>query len=75
MIEHHHDWDAGDLGCGELVLGLRRRLRAHPGEVLRLVARDAGAPADLEAFCRMTGDEFLGSDPATTTFWLRARRA
>ena len=39
-------WDAGDLGCGELVLELRERLAAlHPGAMLRLVARDAGAPA------------------------------
>jgi len=50
------EWDAGDLGCGELVLELRARLAAlRPGAVLRLVARDPGAPADLPAWCRMTG--------------------
>ncbi len=50
------EWDAGDLGCGELVLELRARLTAlRPGDVLRLVARDPGAPADLPAWCRMTG--------------------
>ena len=50
------EWDAGDLGCGELVLELRMRLHAmRPGAVLRLVARDPGAPADLPAWCRMTG--------------------
>ena len=50
------EWDAGDLGCGELVLELRARLGGlRPGGVLRLVARDPGAPADLPAWCRMTG--------------------
>jgi tRNA 2-thiouridine synthesizing protein A len=50
------EWNAGDLGCGELVLELRRRLLAMtPGQVLRLEARDPGAPADIPAWCRMTG--------------------
>ena len=50
------EWDAGDLGCGELVLELRMRLGAmRSGQVLRLTARDLGAPQDLPAWCRMTG--------------------
>ena len=49
-------WDAGDLGCGELLLELRTRLSAlGPGQVLRLTAHDLGAPEDLPAWCRMTG--------------------
>ncbi len=51
-----HEWDAGDMGCGQLVLELRARVeRLRPGEVFTLVARDPGAPADLPAWCRMTG--------------------
>jgi tRNA 2-thiouridine synthesizing protein A len=50
------EWDAGDLGCGELVLELLTRLSAmRPGQVLRLTALDLGAPQDLPAWCRMTG--------------------
>ena len=50
------DWDAGELGCGELVLELRMRVGAmRPGQVLRLIARDPGARADMPAWCRMTG--------------------
>jgi tRNA 2-thiouridine synthesizing protein A len=50
------EWDAGDLGCGELVLELHMRLSAmRPGQALRLTARDPGAPQDLPAWCRMTG--------------------
>jgi tRNA 2-thiouridine synthesizing protein A len=50
------EWNAGELGCGELVLELRLRLDAMaPGQVLKLTALDLGAPADLPAWCRMTG--------------------
>jgi tRNA 2-thiouridine synthesizing protein A len=50
------EWDAGDLGCGELALGLRVRLEAmSPGRVLKLIARDPGARADIPAWCRLTG--------------------
>ena len=53
-------WDAGDLGCGDLVLQLRLRVEAlAPGEVLRLTARDPGARADIPAWCRMTGHTLL----------------
>jgi tRNA 2-thiouridine synthesizing protein A len=55
-------WDAGDLGCGELVLELKLRLdRLRPGHVLKLVALDPGAPADLPAWCRMTGHTLVSA--------------
>ena len=58
------EWDAGDLGCGELVLELRTRLSAMgPGQVLRLIARDPGAPQDLPAWCRMTGHTLVSHEP------------
>ena len=56
------EWDAGDMGCGELVLELRARMRAlEHGHTLRLIARDPGAPADLPAWCRMTGHALVSS--------------
>lgn len=56
-------WDAGELGCGELVLELRRRLEAmRPGHVLKLVARDPGAPSDVPAWCRLTGHALVAAD-------------
>jgi tRNA 2-thiouridine synthesizing protein A len=49
-------WDAGDMGCGELIVILRKRVRAlPPGSVLHLIARDPGAVEDLPAWCRLTG--------------------
>lgn len=44
------------MGCGELIIELRRRMRALPSRgVLHLVAQDPGAPEDLPAWCAMTG--------------------
>lgn len=60
-----HFWDAGDLGCGDLVLPLRSRLGAMaPGARLRLRATDPAAPVDLPAWCRLTGHTLVaGSHP------------
>jgi tRNA 2-thiouridine synthesizing protein A len=56
------EWDAGDMGCGDLVLELRGRVEALvPGRVLRLTARDPGAPADIPAWCRMTGHALVSA--------------
>ena len=64
-------WNAGDLGCGELVITLRRRLRDMPGATLKLIATDTGAPEDIPAWCRMTGDTLLRAEPPV--YWIRAR--
>jgi tRNA 2-thiouridine synthesizing protein A len=57
-------WDAGDMGCGELVFLLAMRMRAlGPGRLLELVATDLGAPHDIPAWCRMTGHALLLADP------------
>jgi len=60
----HETWDAGDLGCGDLVLELRLKLKAMAsGEVLKLTARDPGAPQDLPAWCGLTGHALLHATP------------
>lgn len=76
MSEPHSDdvWDAGGMGCGDLVLRLRMKLRAMPGKTLKVIATDSGAPADLPSFCRMTKDELLHTDSATHAYWIKARR-
>ena len=64
-------WNAGDLGCGELVMELRMRLRNMPGQTLKLTATDAGASQDLPAWCRMTGNQLVSAEPPY--FWIRAK--
>jgi tRNA 2-thiouridine synthesizing protein A len=58
------EWDAGTMGCGELILELRQRLGALPaGTTLKLIARDPGVPEDLPAWCRMTGHRLVQAAP------------
>ncbi len=56
-------WDAGELGCGDLVLLLRSKLRKLlPGKILHLTALDPAAPLDIPAWCNLTGNTLLASD-------------
>lgn len=52
-----HDYDAGTLGCGDgLAAEFRRRITSIPvGDVLRVIARDPSAKADLPPLARMMG--------------------
>jgi TusA-related sulfurtransferase len=52
VIDPDAEWDAGDMGCGDLVLELHYRIaRLEPGQVLKVIALDPGAPADMPAWC------------------------
>ena len=73
-IRESATWDAGALGCGELVLELRNRLRAMPGGVLKVVATDPGAPADIPAWCRLTGNALLRQDAVACCYWIQAKQ-
>lgn len=72
-LPHDIEWNAGELSCGDLVLELRRRVRASPGQVFKVIALDPGAPADLPAWCAMTGHTLLGQDAAAAAYWIRAK--
>ncbi|MBI4864226.1 MAG: sulfurtransferase TusA family protein [Candidatus Riflebacteria bacterium] len=66
------EWDAGDLGCGELTLGLRARMnKLFAGQVLRLVTGDPGALEDLSSWCRLTGHGLVSAAPPV--FLIRRR--
>jgi tRNA 2-thiouridine synthesizing protein A len=56
-------WDAGDMGCGELVMELRIRLNSlPPGSVFTIRATDPAAPEDIPAWCRLTGHGLVSAD-------------
>lgn len=73
QLDARDEWHAGDMGCGELVMILRRKLREMPGEVLKVIALDAAAPIDIEAWCRMTNNELLRADIPNHSYWIRSR--
>jgi len=65
-------FDAGDMGCGDLVLELRARLMdLAPGAVLEVRATDPGAPEDLPAWCRVTRHTLVQSEHPR--YWIRRR--
>ncbi len=69
-FSHSAAWDAGDMGCGDLVLELRLRFQQmKAGEILKLTARDLGAPEDLPSWCRLTGHTLLGAEHPV--YWIR----
>lgn len=57
-------WDAGDMGCGELVVKLKLKLRdeLEPGKIIHLTATDPGAPEDIPAWCRLTQNTLVFQD-------------
>jgi len=66
------EWDAGDMGCGDLVLELRLRVQAlGPGKVLKVTAHDPGAPEDLPAWCRLTGHTLVRAEHPE--YWIRRK--
>ena len=67
-----HRHDAGDQGCGDLVLELRNVLRGlAPGDVLHVTATDPAAPIDLPAWCGLTGHTLLRA--THPDYWIRRR--
>ena len=72
-MKFDQEWNAGELGCGDLVLELRRRVREAPGQVFKVIALDLGAPEDIPAWCGMTGHELLAQDLAAHTYFIRAK--
>lgn len=70
---HDAAYDAGDLGCGDLVLELRFRLKElAPGAVLHVTATDPAAPIDLPAWCGLCGHTLRhASHPQ---YWIQRKR-
>jgi len=67
------EWDAGEMGCGELLLKLRVKLRQIPGQVIRLIALDRGAIEDIPSYCRITGHQLLLADPEQGVFFIKSK--
>ena len=67
------EWNAGELGCGELLLKLRVKLRNMPGQIIRLIALDRGAIEDIPSYCRITGHRLLMADPDKGIFLIKAK--
>jgi len=57
-------FDSVDHGCGDFILELRAQLADLPaGSILMVASRDAGAPVEVPAWCRLTGHRLLETEP------------
>lgn len=66
------EWDAGLLGCGEILILLRGRMQSlKTGQVLKLTARDQAAPVEMPAWCRLTGRTLLHAQHPD--YWIQQR--
>lgn len=55
--------DAGETGCGELVMLIFQRMKTlAPGAQLTVLAYDAAATVDIPAWCRMSGNRLVETD-------------
>ena len=65
-LEIERRWEAGETGCGALIVGLKREIeQIQADELLQITAFDAGAPVDLAAWCRMTGHVLVSANHPT----------
>jgi len=61
-IEFTEEWDAGDLGCGDLLIILSIKMRRLPvRSCLKLTATDPGAVEDIPAWCTLTRHRLLAA--------------
>lgn len=57
------EWNAGHMGCGEVIILLRKKFQLlQPGEIFKLTTYDLGAREDLPAWCRLTRRRLLRAD-------------
>jgi tRNA 2-thiouridine synthesizing protein A len=62
--EFEEIYDSVDRGCGDFIMDLRGVMAAlAPGTVLMVASRDAGAPVEIPAWCRLTGHRLLEAVP------------
>ena len=74
-MEFDMELDARKLSCPLPILRAKKSLsQMASGQVLRIVATDAGAPNDFAEFCRQTGNELLSSVGQDDEFVFLIRR-
>ncbi len=62
VLQADRELDCKGLLCPMPIVKLSKEVRAmQAGQVLKMIATDKGAPADVQAWSRQTGNELLDS--------------
>lgn len=75
-MKYDKELDARGLACPLPIVKTRKALNElASGQVLKVLATDAGSVADMKAFSEQTGNELLASeqDGGTYLFYLKRR--
>ena len=75
-MEFDKELDARGLNCPLPILRCKKALaEINAGQVLKIVATDAGSVKDFQAFCKQTGNELLSffEGGGEYTFFMRKR--
>lgn len=75
MSDFDVELNVRQLACPLPILRAKKSLSAMvSGEVLKVIATDAGSPKDFAEFCKKTGNELLASDVNGGEFIFLIRR-
>jgi tRNA 2-thiouridine synthesizing protein A len=75
-MDFDKELDARGLSCPLPILRCKKALaELSPGQTLKLVATDAGAVKDFQAFCRQTGHQLLSLDESNSEFTFYIRKS
>jgi tRNA 2-thiouridine synthesizing protein A len=76
MPEFTEKFDATGLNCPLPILRSKKFLSSmNSGDVLYVIATDAGSVKDFDAFCKQTGNELLESTEADGKYHYYIRKA
>jgi len=76
MVEHDKELDARGLNCPLPILRTKKSLAdMSSGQILKILATDAGAVKDFQAFSKQTGNELMEHAEAegVFTFFMRKK--
>lgn len=76
MVDHDKELDARGLNCPLPILRTKKSLAdMTSGQILRIVATDAGAVKDFQAFSKQTGNELIehAESEGVFTFLMRKK--
>jgi tRNA 2-thiouridine synthesizing protein A len=68
--------DMGQAGCGDLTPFIRGRIRElQSGQVLEVISDEPAAHAGIPAWCRLTGNDLIGTrtEAGRARFYIRKK--
>lgn len=70
-----HKLDTFGLLCPMPIIKTAEKMKGmNPGEVLEVIADDAGIREDMPAWCKTTGNEFLGLEESSGEYRVYVRK-